>query len=139
MFEHILVIGWMFTAGFVPMDQSAFTAYSEDTQVYRYDVQNSTHVSMELNALFIDRINLRGSIDSWQYPKQIDDWTPYRIRYDIGADLSLFKFNDRKFNIILSVDRNCSHPVSTWNITHGCVNTAYSEISIKFTGTSDIF
>lgn len=136
MFNHILVIGWMFMAGWVPFDDNGFTKYNN--QFYS-DYKNSTHIDMEFNALFIDHINVRGGIESWQYPVAIDDWTPYKIKFNIGMDLSLFEFNKKEFNVYLSVDRYCSHPVNLWNNTAGCVNNAYCEVSIKFKGTADIF
>jgi hypothetical protein len=143
-FAHILVIGWMFTAGFVPFDQNGFTK-TINTATGDYDLQyysifdNTTHVGMSVNALVIDHINVRGSIESWQYPRQIDNWMPYRVKFSIGADVSLFNFYNNDFNAILSVDRYCAHPVNVCGDTEGKTNNAYLEIKLTIKGTKDIF
>ena len=143
-FAHFLVIGWMFTAGWVPMDQSSYTKFTQAGNVTyssqdTYAVNNAAHVGMEFNALFIDHINVHSSVDSWQYPITLDDWAPYRVKYDVGMDLSLYRFNNQEFNVILSIDRYCSHPIEAWNSTNGHVNEAYCECSISVKGNFDVF
>jgi len=137
-FTHLLIVGWMFTAGFVPFDQSGFTNTDYNTQ-YLSEFDNTTHIDMNVNALFIDHINVHGAIDSWQYPVTIGNWTPYRVKFDIGADISLFNFYNNDFNVLLSVDRWCAHPVNICGKTAGKTNNAYLEIKLTVKGTKNIF
>jgi hypothetical protein len=143
-FAHILAIGWMFTAGWCPVDSTGYTnteygKYMNTITQYNTTVSNSSHIGMSFNALFIDHINIRGSIDSWQEPLAWNNWSPYRIGYDIGADISLFRFNEQKFNMFLSIDRSCSHPVNAWATTNGNINTAYCEVKLVVKGNVDVF
>ena len=144
MFSKILVIGWMFTAGWCPFDTTGYT-YTKNTEYQRIVRQynsfndNSSHVGMAFNAVIIDHINVRGSIDSWQVPIEWSNWSPYRVKYGIGADVSLFKFDEQKFNVLLSIDRSCSHPLHLWSRDSGDTNTAYCEVRLTVKGTADIF
>jgi len=141
MFNNILVIGWMFLAGWVPMDDAGFTIQenNREPKIYTSEFSGVSHIEMAFNALLFDHINLRGSIDSWQYPRKINSWTPYKEKFSIGADFSMLEFDEKKFNIILSIDRSCSHPLRVWNNKTGSVDTSYCEVSLKFKGTTKIF
>lgn len=143
-FAHILVIGWIFTAGCVPFDDSGFTNTVNtdrgDCNTQYYSVfKNASHIGINVNALIIDHINIRGGMDSWQYPETIDNWTPYRVKFSIGADFSLYDFCNKDFNAILSIDRYCNHPINTWGHTEGKTDNAYLEIKLTVKGTKNIF
>lgn len=140
MIGKILVIGWMFTAGFCPIDHAALTDTTGIVTTNTVDLHNNaTHVGMSFNAVVLDHFNLRGSVGTWQEPLAWNNWSPYRVGYDIGADVSLMPYNDNKFNVLLSVDRSCSHPINEWGNTNGKLNTAYCEVKLTVRGTADIF
>lgn len=141
MFSKILMIGWLFTAGWCPLDNTGFGRHVfESRESSGLDLYSNTmHTGMAFNAVILEHLNLRGRIDTWQYPQKLTSWSPYRVQYTIGADLSLFSFYDKKFNMLLSIDRYCEHPGTAWGMTSGQLNRAYCEVSLTVRGTADIF
>lgn len=136
MFTHLLLIGWIFTAGYCPIDQ---TGYTYNDCKYVQNISDTTHIGMNCNALIMDHLNIRGGIDSWQYARRISSWVPYKIGYNIGADVYLRKISSDDFNIFISIDRSCYHPVTEWGDTNGKIDSCYCEIKLTVKSSTVIF
>lgn len=124
----VLAILYMFSVGFIPMDEVGIGNRTEN-------VENATSVEFMLGVDLFDCLTIYGGERTKQTMREVVSWSPYNQLYYIGA--SLHK-ELKGVKLELNLFRECSHPVDCWGRQNSNFNDAQFKIELKISGRIDI-
>lgn len=102
------IVSWGIWFGFVPREGAVMYCGKDLLEYERPGTVAGLSLSVETG-----RFTVFTDMESFQIPREMEGFTPYRIDYTIGASVRVTK------NVDLVVNHECDHPVTSSNKEEG--------------------